>query len=76
MSLHTVSPGFKQYQTDLLPAARLPGKESSLDQNQPVTKKQGPYCGVLKWYFSLLKTLYANVNDTTNTRLNKKAGII
>ena len=51
MGLHTVSPGFKQYQTDLLPAARLPGKKCCLDQDQPVTQKQGPYCGVLKWVF-------------------------
>ena len=51
MGLHTVSPGLKQDQADLLPAARLSGKESSLDQDQPVTQKQGPYCGVLKWVF-------------------------
>ena len=51
MGLHTVSPGLKQDQADLLPAARLSGKESSLDQDQPVTKKQGPYCRVLKWVF-------------------------
>ena len=51
MSLHTVSTGFKQYQTDLLPAARLPGKKCCLDQDQPVTQKQGPYCGALKWVF-------------------------
>ena len=41
MSLHTVSPGFKQYQTDLLPAARLPGKKCCLDQDQP----WGRFCG-------------------------------
>lgn len=51
MGLHTVSPGLKQDQADLLPAARLSGKESSLDQDQPVTQKQGPYCGALKWVF-------------------------
>ena len=37
------SPGFEQNQTDCLPAARLPGKEGCMKNNQNISKKQCPY---------------------------------